>query len=151
MRKFEPVKAEFAKYNNPNPTLPKRATKTAVCYDFYSPTDVILPAGKITLVWTNIKATFPDDEALIFASRSGLGSKGIMLANGIGITESDYYGNPTNDGNLAFALYNTTAEDYTINKGDRIGQGFFTKYLTVDNEEEITTERKGGFGSTGKN
>lgn len=149
MRFFQAVKPEFAKYNNQNPTLPRRTTKTAVCYDFYSPTDIVLPAGKITLVWTNIKAKFENDEVLILASRSSLGAKGIMLVNGIGITESDYFENPTNDGNLAFALFNTTSNDFKISKGDRIGQGFFTKFLTVDNEDEIVNIRTGGFGSTG--
>ena len=37
-----------------------------------------------------------------------------------------------------------------INKGDKFAQGIFVKFLTVDNEEEIKTERKGGFGSTTK-
>ena len=34
--------------------------------------------------------------------------------------------------------------------GDKIGQGVFMKYLTVDDEEEIKGKRKGGLGSTGK-
>ena len=38
----------------------------------------------------------------------------------------------------------------TINIGDKIAQGIFTKYLIVDDEEEISTERAGGLGSTGK-
>ena len=38
----------------------------------------------------------------------------------------------------------------SVKIGDKIGQGVFMKYLTVDDEEEIEGERKGGLGSTGK-
>ena len=71
-----------------------------------------------------------------------------MIANGTGIIECDYYGNESNDGNLGFRLINLGKEDYVIKKGDKIGQGVFTYFLTVDNEQEITTKRTGGFGST---
>ena len=39
---------------------------------------------------------------------------------------------------------------FKVNKGDAFGQGIFMKYLTVDDEEEITNDRKGGLGSTNK-
>ena len=148
MRKFEVVKDEFIKYDNKNITLPVRATKSSVAYDFYSPIDYVLKSGERKLIFTNVKAQFNEDEALILAVRSSMGKSGICLANGIGIIESDYYSNEGNDGNLGFFLYNFSEEDYVIKVGDKIGQGFFTKYLTVDNEEEIAATRKGGFGST---
>ncbi|MBP5651123.1 MAG: hypothetical protein J6X00_00410 [Clostridia bacterium] len=150
MRKFEPVSKEFKKYNDDQVKLPVRGTKTAVCYDFFSPVDEVLHAGERKLIFTNVKAKFNNDEGLFLAVRSSMGAKGIMLSNGVGIIESDYYGNPSNDGNLGFLLYNTSDIPYEIHKGDKIGQGFFAKFLTVDNEEEITTTRKGGFGSTNK-
>ena len=37
---------------------------------------------------------------------------------------------------------------YTIEKGDRIGQGIFMKYLTV-NDDAAGGLRTGGIGSTG--
>ena len=74
-----------------------------------------------------------------------------MVANTIGVIDSDYYGNVSNDGNLGFRLYNYGDTPYEIKAGDKIGQGVFMKYLTVDDEEEITNERVGGFGSTVKN
>jgi dUTP pyrophosphatase len=40
--------------------------------------------------------------------------------------------------------------DRKIKKGERIGQGIFMPFLTVDNEDAITTKRNGGFGSSGK-
>ena len=150
MRKFEQVDLKFMKYNSDPVKLPVRSTKTAVCYDFFCPTDITLPAGKITTVWTNVKAYYGADEGLFLATRSGMGAKGITLANGVGIIESDYADNPSNGGNLGFLLYNLTETDYQLKKGDKMGQGFFAKFLTVDNEGEILTTRSGGFGSTNR-
>ena len=150
MRKFEVVKPEFIKYDNSNVTLPKRGTKTAVSYDFFSPADVVVEVGETVVVWTNVKAQFNADEGLILSVRSSMGKNGIILANGIGVIESDYYGNPSNDGNLGFMLHNFGKNNYEIKVGDKIGQGYFFKYLTVDNEDIPTTTRTGGFGSTGK-
>ena len=148
MRKFEQVKKEFRKYTTENTKLPYRGTKTAVCYDFFAPADVTLPAGKITCVWTNVKACFEPDEGLFLATRSSYAARGILLANGVGIIENDYYENPSNDGNLGFLLYNINDTDYTIKKGEKVGQGYFAKFLTCEGDAPITTTRTGGFGST---
>jgi len=150
MRKFEIVKDEFIKYDNKNIKLPIRATKHSVGYDFYSPIDYVLKPNETKLIFTNVKAMFNEDEGLILAVTSGMGKRGVILANGIGVIECDYYGNESNDGNLGFLLHNIGEEPYLINTGDKIGQGFFIKYYTVDNEEEITNIRSGGFGSTNK-
>lgn len=150
MRRFEIVSDNFIKYENKNITLPRRATKHSVGYDFYSPIDYTLKPNETKLIFTNVKATFNEDEGLILAVTSGMGKRGVILANGIGVIECDYYGNESNDGNLGFMLHNIGEEDYVIKCGDKIGQGFFIKYYTVDNEEEITEIRKGGFGSTNK-
>ena len=151
MRKFEVVKDEFLKYGSKKEELkkPYRATKHSVCYDCFSPIDIEIAPESTELVFTNFKAYCNTDEGFILASTSGLGKKGIILANGIGIIESDYADNESNDGNIGFLLHNLNKTPYSIKKGDKIGQIFFFKFLTVDNEEEITETRKGGFGSTG--
>lgn len=150
MRKFEIVKDEFIKYETKDIVLPKRATKTAVGYDFYSPIDTVIKAKESQLIWTNVKAMFEDNVALMLAVTSGMGKNNVILANAVGVIESDYYGNVSNDGNLGFRLYNFGDQDYVIKKGDKIGQGFFFHFLTVDNEEAPTEVRTGGFGSTNK-
>jgi dUTP pyrophosphatase len=71
-----------------------------------------------------------------------------MLANTQGWIDGDYYGNPTNDGNIGIFLKNISNEELIIHKGDRIAQGAFFNFLTADNDN-VTAERKGGFGSTG--
>lgn len=150
MRKFEIVKDEFRKHPEIEIKMPKRATKCSAGYDMYSPVDLIIAPNSMEMIWTDIKATFNENEVLLLCVTSGMGKKGIMVANTIGVIDADYYGNEGNDGNLGFRLYNYSSEPYVIKAGDKIGQGIFTIFLTVDNEEEITEVRKGGFGSTVK-
>ena len=150
MRRFEYVKDELREYDGVTVDLPKRATKHSAGYDFYSPIDMQIPAHSTAMIWTNIKATFGTDEVLLLCVTSGMGKRGVMLCNNIGVIDSDYYNNPGNDGNIGFRLFNYTDDVYVINKGDKIGQGIFTRFLTVDNEQDIKVERKGGFGSTDK-
>ena len=92
MRKFDYVKDEFLMYGVGRDELkkPVRATKHSVCYDCYSPIDIVIPAESTELVFINFKAYCNHDEGYILASTSGLGKRGIILANGIGIIESDY-------------------------------------------------------------
>ena len=150
MRKFEVVKKEALKYDIVPQKMPARATKTSAGYDFYSPIDITIMPKTMEMIWTNIKAQFEPDEVLLLCVTSGMGKNGIMVANTLGVIDSDYYGNISNDGNMGFRLYNYSDQPYVIKAGDKIGQGVFMKYLTVDDEEEITTERVGGFGSTVK-
>ena len=152
MRKFEVVKDEFLMYGVKAEELkkPVRATKHAVCYDCYSPIDTVIPAESTELVFINFKAYCNNDEGYILASTSGLGKRGIILANGIGIIESDYADNETNDGNIGFLLHNLNKTDYVVHKGDKIGQIFFFKFLKTDDDKESDVVRTGGFGSTEK-
>ncbi len=150
MRKFAPVKKEFRKYNDDEIKMPRRATKHAVCYDCYSPIDEVVEPGETKLIFTNVKAYCNTDEGYMLASTSGLGKKGIILANGVGIIESDYADNETNDGNIGFMLHNLGKEPHIVKKGDKIGQIFFFKFLVTDDDVPSDVIRKGGFGSTVK-
>lgn len=146
---------EIAKgFENSNINLPVRSTKNSAGYDVEAAEDCIIPAfkpgQKPTLVKTGIKAYMEGDEVLILANRSSNpGKKGLILANSIGVVDSDYYGNPDNDGHIMYAFFNFKAEDIEIKKGDRIGQAIFQKYLVTDNDI-AQGERTGGFGSTNK-
>ena len=75
--------------------------------------------------------------------------KGLVMANSIGIIDSDYYGNPDNDGHFMYAYYNFFDKELVIKKGEVIGQVIFQKYLTVD-DDHAEGKRVGGFGSTSK-
>lgn len=149
MRGFFEVKQEFKKHIV-KAIDPKRATKNSAGYDFYSPVDTVVKAHEMQMIWTDIKAQFNQDEVLLLCVTSGMGKYGIMLANTLGVIDSDYFENENNDGNIGFRLYNFSDNDYVIKAGDKIGQGMFMKFLTIDNEPEISAVRKGGFGSTVK-
>ena len=146
---------EIAKgFENSNINLPVRTTKNTAGYDVEAAEDCVIPAfkpgQKPTLVKTGIKAYMESDEVLILANRSSNpGKKGLILANSIGVVDSDYYENPDNDGHIMYAFFNFKAEDVEIKKGERIGQAIFQKYLVTDNDI-AQGERTGGFGSTNK-
>ncbi len=134
--------------------LPERKTKNSAGYDIEAAEDCIIPkfkeGAKPILVKTGLKAYMQEDEMLLLYNRSSNpGKRGLVLANGVGVVDSDYYGNVDNDGAIMFAFYNIKNEDIKIKKGDCIGQAIFQKYLVVD-EDMATGERKGGFGSTNK-
>ena len=103
------------------------------------------------LVPTGIKAYMQPDEVLILANRSsGPLKRRLVLPNGIGVVDADYYDNPSNEGGIFFQLINYGLTDYHIKKGERIGQGIFMHYLPADDETKPLAKRTGGFGSTKK-
>ena len=146
-RGFEPVIE--SKRKNKYYHLPTRGTKNSSCYDFYSPNEYIVKPNEIVKIWTDIKAYMRNDETLLITVRSSMGGK-FMLANTIGIIDSDYYGNIENDGNIGIFLKNISDQTQLIKKGDRIAQGKFEKYLIADNDYCLSETRVGGFGSSGK-
>lgn len=148
-RGFEVVVDEKRKHPQAEIQLPTRGSKHSIAYDIYSPIDtVILPMEK-ELIWTDVKAYFGTNEALIINVRSSMGSHPMVMGNSQGWVECDYYNNPKNDGNLGINLLNLGKEPYIIKKGDRIAQAMFIPFLESDNWNS-DEERLGGFGSTGK-
>ncbi len=156
MRYFEKVSfSEFSKttrlsledYNNYN--LPKRSTKHSAGYDFEVLKDFKIKPGEILKIPTGIKANMNHDEVLMIFIRSSLGFKNnLRMCNQVGIIDSDYYNNEDNEGHIFVCIQNEGTEVKEFKQGDKIVQGIFTKFLTVDNEEEINNNRQGGIGST---
>ena len=150
LRGFEIAKG----WEDKNINLPKRSTKYAAGYDVEAAEDTIIPAFKPgvkpTLIPTGLKAYMQDDEMLCLYNRSSNPKKkGLVLVNSVGIVDKDYYGNADNDGHIMYAMWNFKDEDVKIEKGERIGQAIFQKYLIADNDS-ADGERTGGFGSTDK-
>lgn len=149
-RGFEIIKG----WENKNINLPIRKTAYSAGYDVEAAEDTIIPPFKLgnkpTLVKTGIKAYCQEDEWIMVANRSSNpGKKHLILANGIGIVDADYYENEDNDGHIMFAYFNMSDKEIIIKKGEVIGQLVFMKYLPVDNDN-AKGARKGGFGSTSK-
>ncbi|MCZ2493339.1 dUTP diphosphatase [Dellaglioa carnosa] len=116
--------------------------------------DELTQANKILkpyLIPTGIKAYMQDNEFLLLANRSSSPLKrGLILPNGIGVIDSDYYNNQNNEGEIFIQIVNFSLKNQVVKKGDRVGQGIFMPYLTVDDEKVTSTKRVGGFGSSGK-
>lgn len=105
--------------------------------------------GERILVPTGLIFNIPDRHSVRLHARSSVSlKKGLIIPNGEGIIDSDYY-------HQTFVmLYNASADEIRIYHGDRIAQGELVKNLDYGLEEtntlpEQTTERVGGFGSTG--
>ena len=80
--------------------------------------------------------------------RSGLGVRGILPANVLGLIDSDY------QGELVVYLKNHSNEPFLVQNGDRIAQLVFmpvehVMFSSVLEFSHITERGTGGFGSTG--
>ena len=150
-RGFEIIKDEHRKHINSEIQLPTRGDSRSAGYDFYSNETITLQPNQSHLFWTDVKAYMLDDEVLSIHVRSSIGTKkDLMLKNTTGIIDSSYYENIDNDGNIGICLVNIGKDIQKIEKGERIAQGIFTKYLITDNDVCLKSERTGGFGSSGK-
>ena len=106
--------------------------------------------NKPTLVSTGMKCQLDAGTYLELSVRSSTPFKHwIVLANGVGIIDADYYNNPDNEGEIFFQLINLSPFDIVLKKGEKIGQGIIKNYLTTD-DDDATGDRLGGFGSTSK-
>ena len=143
-------------YEDKNINLPERKTKNSVGYDIEAAEDTVIPSVyktifnnikkflkgdhdyeeiKPTLIKTGIKSYFLEDEVLVLANKSSFPlKKGLVMSNSIGIIESDYYSNESNDGHLMFMYYNISFKDVIIKKGESAGQAYFQKFLIADND-----------------
>ena len=156
MRFFE--KISFEQFKNDisdnkdlydNYILPKRGSKNSCGYDFFAINDIILHPGEIVKIPSGYKARFMEDEVLLLVVRSSMGFKcNVRMCNQVGVIDSDYYNNNSNEGHIWVALQNEGNKDYVIKKGEAYCQGIFIKYLTVG--DEVSEIRCGGIGSTNK-
>ena len=137
--------------------LPCRATKGSAGHDFFAPfpfklsTDPSTGFPKEIKFGTGIKVNLDSDKVLMCYPRSGQGFKyKLQLYNTVGVIDSDYI-NSKNEGHIFVKLVLDTDEcvTLTVNEGEGFMQGIVTQFFALD-EEEIETERNGGFGSTSK-
>ena len=136
--------------NKSKHNLPKYQTELSAGMDLYANIDepITLKSLERTLVKTGLFISLPKGYEAQVRPRSGLAFKnGITVLNTPGTIDADYRGE------IGVILVNLSADDFTINDGDRIAQLVVAKYETaiweeVENLDE--TERgEGGFGSSG--
>lgn len=145
-RQFEIVTS----WEDKNINLPKRKTEGSAGYDIESAVDIDIPPNRMKAVATGLKVRLNHNEFLAVFIRSSMAIKhGIILVNGVGIIDADYYNNEENEGHFLCVLYNMGDKVFHIKKGDRIAQGIFLNYRQVRNDR-TRDKRVGGIGSTGK-
>ena len=136
--------------NKSKHNLPKYQTELSAGMDLYANIDepITLKSLERTLVKTGLFISLPKGYEAQVRPRSGLAFKnGVTVLNTPGTIDADYRGE------IGVILVNLSADDFTINDGDRIAQLVIAKYETaiwkeVENLDE--TERgEGGFGSSG--
>ena len=108
-----------------------------------------LSKAKPTLVSSGVKCKLEPNTYLELSVRSSTPLKHwLILANGVGIIDADYYNNPDNEGEIFFQMINLSPFPILLKKGDKIGQGIIKTYLITE-DDTASGMRTGGFGSTG--
>ena len=129
--------------------LPKYQTECSAGMDLYANIEnpITLKSLERKLVSTGLYLQLPEGFEAQIRTRSGLALKnGISVLNSPGTIDADYRGE------VGVILVNLSAEDFTINDGDRIAQMIIAKHECATWEEvselEPTTRGESGFGST---
>jgi dUTP pyrophosphatase len=133
----------------PSAELPRYATTGAAGFDLAASEDTTIAPGETALVPTGLVIEVPTGMFLaIFARSSTPLKRGLMVANGVGVVDSDYCG--VSD-EVKVPVLNFTREPVTVRAGDRIAQGILLPVTRVEWDERDVPERdaRGGFGSTG--
>ena len=103
-----------------------------------------------TLVPTGVKCYLEPGTYLELSMRSSTPLKNwLVLANGVGIIDADYYNNSSNEGAIFFQVINLSPFPIKLKKGDVIGQGIIKPYIRTE-DDRAKGSRYGGFGSTSK-
>jgi dUTP pyrophosphatase len=118
-------------------------------FDLAASTDLTIAPRQIALVPTGLVIAVPPGHFLgIFARSSTPLKRGLVVANGVGVLDSDYCG-PTDE--LKIQLMNVTTEPVVVKRGDRLAQGVILPYVRAEfvEADAATGPDRGGFGSTG--
>ena len=129
--------------------MPSYQTAGAAGFDLAASADLTIQPGQIALVPTGLVFAVPAGHFLgIFARSSTPLKRGLVVANGVGVLDSDYSG-PTDE--LKIQLMNVTSAPVNVARGDRLAQGVILPFVRAEFEEvtAATTADRGGFGSTG--
>jgi dUTP pyrophosphatase len=134
---------------SPSAELPRYATADSAGFDLAACANVVVEPGRTALIPTGLVIEVPTGMFLaIFARSSTPLKRGLMVANGVGVVDSDYCGASDE---VKVPVLNFTASAVTVKAGDRIAQGILLPVTRVEWEETgaIEKDTRGGFGSTG--
>ena len=133
---------------SPDVPLPEYKTAGACAFDLAVIEGKTLAPNERGFFATGLVVNVPNDHVLLLFPRSSNGKKGIRLANGTGVIDSDYCG-PNDE--LKLMLHNVGDAPYTVEPGERVAQGMFVPITRARFVEPVdwSTSDRGGFGTTG--
>ena len=134
---------------DPSVPLPRYETAGAAGFDLAARADQTIAPGQVALVATGLVIKVPAGHFLgIFARSSTPLKRGLMVANGVGIVDSDYCGA---EDEIKIEVLNFTAVPVTVRRGDRLAQGVILPFARADWDEGDAPGQptRGGFGATG--
>lgn len=131
----------------PNQPVPEYKTDGSAGFDLCATYNCLL-GSEVEMMDLEIACEIPSGFYGKLVVRSSMAKRGIMLAHGTGVIDSDYRGN------IHAPLYSRNPMGSLIEKGERIVQLLICPVEQVEIEVVDTisdTDRgAGGFGSTGK-
>ena len=143
------IKINFKKLNE-KAVCPTYGSEFSAGADLYAceGKEIVIEAGKTTLIHTGIAVEIPEGYAGLIYARSGIATKrGLAPANKVGVIDADYRGE------IMVSLHNHSDSAQTVADGERVAQLVITPFLKVEfsetNELSETVRGEGGFGSTG--
>jgi dUTP pyrophosphatase len=133
----------------PTVQLPRYESAGAAGFDLAASADLSIAAGEMTLVPTGLVIEVPQGFFLaVFARSSTPLKRGLMVANGVGVVDSDYCG-PTDE--IKVPVINVSKKLVEVKAGDRLAQGIFLPcaHVVWEEADALSARARGGFGSTG--
>lgn len=108
---------------------------------------LIIDVNETILIPTGFKTSFNDWRVLKLFMRSSMAINGLILANSVGIIDSDYRGE------VFMAVKNISNFSRQLRHGDRIVQALYEEVYRpklIEGNVQDTIRGAGGFGSTGR-
>lgn len=137
----------FKKLSPYDAATPKIATSGSAAYDLVATSSLYDKRTKILTVGFGLALELPEDYCALLMARSSISKRGLVLANGVGLIDSDYRGE------LMAKFHAVTEEFYPYHIGDTCAQIMFLPIpkvsLNLVDELSDTARGAGGFGSTG--
>lgn len=131
--------------------MPSTGTVDSAGYDLYMPEAGVIEPGQTKKVLLGFASEVPKGYGALLMPRSGAGSKGISLANTIGLIDADYRGEWMAVMHLDAEV---TDKPFHWEAGDRLLQfvlvPIFKPALEKVDSVQQSGRGAGGFGSTGK-
>lgn len=136
----------------PDAEIPAKAHPSDAGFDLKAVTDFKLDEDGNAVYGTGLAFEIPEGYVGLIFPRSSITKKDQMIANGVGVIDSNYRGEVTVKCKLISPI--THDEYHVYRKGERVAQMIIVPYPEIEFQEtdELSETDRGanGYGSTGK-